>query len=406
MKIKRPESPGIYTGIRLIPVFLGLIFALAYSRLMGIEIRSIFSFILVTNTLISFLFMSGLCLHIKKSKTAEENKNLVQSYLLLTFVLSLFSSGTMFCVVILFEKLFKINQGNSLPTNAITAIMIYSVISNINMPITELLATLQNLRALVFTEIAVVLMQIFIFITLVTIGETTYFVSALMAYSMSYAFSIFGSLVVLVSLGYFSLQPLSSFRTIFGMELLKNYGYGFIYNLTERFERVLFGFFYSTPQLAQVSTYSSILAMFRIVPDTKIRLSHHNKFIVKNISLPQEQPVGILSYALPLTLLGVLSNLLIYVALGPSWLLPLPVMLALTIYEFFIWKSKVSIEQLIEKHSRRKALKLMASLVVFFLFLLPVLMLNLSYEFALSISVLFLVLWFRVATPSKPLAGV
>lgn len=381
-------------ALRLAPVLIGFIFSLYYSRLLGIENRSFLTFVLLTNTLLSFLFLSGLGFRIRNTVSIDEGKALVLAFILMSIAISLLVAVITPLTLIISSDYLSFLGSGSIPTNALMVIAIYAFMSALSVPIFDLLSTLQTLRTFLVIELLVVVTQLLVFSLLTTLNQTSYFVSVLIAFSLSYAFLFFSTLVVLISNGHFTLELGQSFRSLINRKLFANYLRSSVSNLIERLDKILIPFFYSSPQLAQVSIFSGILSFFRIIPDTNVRVKQNRIIngVHANNSLNTFGRKGLFY----ISLLAVIANLVVYFVLGQDWLLPLPLIVLLTVYEFFVWKAK-ELLTIGDKDSNRELVR-SALLGFFYLLPLPFLMMNLSYAIVLMCTVITIFVWLKFSS--------
>lgn len=389
--------PQLITLLRLTPILFSFMFSLYYSRLMGIQARSTFTFILILNTLLSFLLLSGLGIRIRTSSSVQESKELVPAYLLVSFFISFMISTALLGILTLITPFLQNANNYSLPRNALIAIFLYSFLASLSIVFFDLLSTLQSLKAFLLIETFVILSQIVLFFVLVTIGETSVLVSTLLAFSVSYSFLIFSTIVVIISNSHFSLDLRTSLKLFFKLPLFDWFLRGFANNLMERSDKLAIPFFYATPQLAQVTIFSSILQTLRIVPDTFIRNSQNSvlnggNLVGKTMMFKKWQVIALL------IIVSLLANLIIYFALGPEWLLTLPIIVLITTYELFVWMAKSSLTGSTD-NTKKISFFSTALLVFFYLFLVPFLMMTFSYEIFLLFLIVFLIIWQKFTWP-------
>jgi len=304
-------------------------------------------------------------------------------------------------MLILGAKYLTLLENNTLPGNILIAVALYSFLSALSVPLFDLLSTLQTMKAFLMIETIVVLVQIFIFTLLVSIGQTTFFVSALLAYALSYSFMAFSTLVLIISTGHFTSNLKASFQTLLQLSLLKESIRGVLIILIERMDKLLVPFFYVSPQLAQISIFSGVLNFFRVLPDTSIRLAQ-KRAINNQVPFKSRRLSSLLQTVVFICIVVLAANFIIYFTLGEEWVLSLPIILLLTVYEVSVWRARILL--LDSKFVSDKVSEtLNSALILFYLLPLPFLMMKFSYEIALSGLVAVVLLWFAISAKKQKL---
>lgn len=379
---------SLMTLIRFTPPALAFLYSLLYSALMGLENRSFLTFVMLTNTLLSFVLLSGLGLRIRNSSSTQESKELVPAFVIISVFTSLLITTISFLALIGATPQLKFLNGGVVPNNALKAILLYFFMSSLSIPFFDLLSSLQSLRSFIIVEILVVVVQILVFLLLTLFNQTSFFVSALLAYSLSYGFLVFASLIVIISYGHFSFNLNSSFKQMFKFGFFNYYFRGFLLNLVERIDKLLVPLFYASPQLAQISVFTSILNFSRVVPDTQIRFKL-NGILNNKVTVDEKLALGsVRTYSLMFFVISC-GYFLVWITLGNSWLLPLKILVLLVIYEITISKVKesLSISGSVYK-KRHKAFNL--ALATFYLIVLPIMMYRFDYITVLVILIVFI----------------
>lgn len=389
--VRRSEFVAL---LRFIPALLGFVFSLLYSKLMGIDNRSFLTFILLVNTILAFLLLSGLGLRVRNCESFKEVNSIFLAFLSFSLVVSLAITTALMITVIVVTSQFKVFSNLVIPNNALIAIAIYSLLSALSIPFFDLLSTLQSFRAFLMIEILVIITQIVVFALLIILDQTTYFVSTLLAYSISYSFLIFSTVVVLLSNSQFSFKVQNSFKLLFKRETANLFSLSFLNNLVERFDKILIPFNYASPQLAQITIFTNALSIFRVIPETFIRFKQQRN--LNNLSELHNEDEHLKKMSFVLIFPSILLiYVFVYLALGKEWLLPLPVIGLLAIYELLVWRSK---ELMVGRHtaSSKRSVILNTSLGFFYLLPLPVLMGQYDYLVVLTIMICTLLVWIKL----------
>ena len=348
---------------------------------MGLEIRSFLTLVLLSNSFIAFGLVSGLGFRLRSSKSFHSARQKLPAYLISVFLFAVL--GTV--ILYLFLNTFYWENKNSIPKNAILIIVIYSILATLNLAFSEIGYVLKSLRLIVITEFFIVVIQIVIFLTLVSVGEVSYFVAVMIAFSLSYAFSIFSIALSLIDEGIEWANLAESFKSLYDRLVFAGYLNFLTQNLVERAEKILLPLFYQTPLLAQLTTYTSLLSSIRFIPESKAKIELHRRQR-KEDSSTSLFIYRRFFYIITITCLALTSNLLIFTLLGRDWLLDLPLILVITCSEVIVLNLKEILGIRMIARSRL-GLALLLILMLYFLLLLPLLMSFFDYIFVAALTV-------------------
>jgi len=380
--------------VRMSSISLGLILTLWYSKLMGLEIRSFLSFVLISNAFVAYLILSGISFRIRNSSNYQEAKALVGTYLLLSIFGSLLTILIEQLVILLFSHVTDIG----IPNNAKLMVLLYSLFTTFSIVSLELLSCFNSLRSLVVIEFMVGVMQISIFGLLVWKGGFSLFVTVLITYSFSYSLCIFAATILLLRKGFIFRASLTALREFFSRETLIWQIRFTVLNLVQRFDKVLIPFFYPSPLLAQITTFASLLGIFRFIPESEMRLLTN-----RNLHKGKNKYDPVLSRKLLIFLFVVafvVSLFAIHVFLGAAWVLPVSLALLVATYELILWQLHRTLAS-----PTRAVIRLPSGALLLFgassLLLLPFLMSLFEFTWVLSIMILALTIFYFKLVKSK-----
>ncbi len=182
MKLARISGDRSLIPVRGLSLILALGFALLYSKQLGVERRGLLTLVMTTNLVFSILLISGISLHLRNLTKMGGADKYVGNYLLVVAGFSLLTPILNFGTLKLYEILFETN----IPNNLIYVSLIYCFFSTLSYGFHDLLLLIKSLKLFAFMDISVILIQIAAYFTLLFSGETSYFVSVLVAITTSY----------------------------------------------------------------------------------------------------------------------------------------------------------------------------------------------------------------------------
>ena len=306
---------------------LALGFALLYSKQLGVERRGLLTLVMTTNLVFSILLISGISLHLRNLARNDESRESLGNYLSLVFLFSLLTPILNLFVLEAYQDIF--NTG--IPNNLTYISFMYCFFSTLSFGMHDALLLIKSIKVASILDIGVLMIQILGYFTLVYVGETSYFVSVLIAISVSYLVMVFASLILIF---YIYNPPLKlSLRST--VRLFKESSTPFLVTVTgqllERIDKVFIGFLTSSAELGRFSTSQSIFGVARFLPDslTKLSLARDKNFIsrTRNFSL-------LAIFAIPaIFILAWMVSFLVKVVLGEEWMLSITVLVGIALVE-------------------------------------------------------------------------
>lgn len=366
--------------VRLINVLLSLIFALWYSKLMGLEIRSLLSFILLSNTLLTYMLIGSFASCFRSYGKIENSGFLISNLIIFSIFLSLLIALVQLNLIYLFSN----QVGIEFPTNALRAVIFYSVLSALNVTFTEILSSLESLIQFIAIETLVIITQLICFLCFVLQGEFSFFVSVLISFSLSYLLSIFATLILLLDRNLILFPTREGFRILFSRDTLVAFPRFLLNSVIQRFDKLLIPFFYQSTLLAQVTTLASALGVFRFIPESETRINVNEEVYRGGPSKTKLFTRTMVSALFSLILVSALVS--IYLILGPEWVPSLGVVLALAYFEILTWQYQRSLTRVRQITKKRTSTSAILGAVSSLFVVLPFAMSHFSYAEALVIA--------------------
>lgn len=304
---------------------LSLLFALYYSRELGVLNRSYLVMIMTSSTLIAIALTSGTTLTLRNLPLERKNINNISSFNALIIIEMLIGILLFFIALQGFSNLKTYLH----PTLILIAIF-YFILSLAHLVSFELLIVHNSFKTLAFCEVLTIIIQISFFILCEYFLDISIASRLLLSFIFSYLIiSLFSYLYLHHKFAY-TLRlgdPLVIFKQSKG-----NHTIGTVLGIIDRFDRIIIAWILPIVLLGKYAVMSSFIAFFRFVPDTlaKLMVSTKSESWRKYLQ-PKLLLVAVLAL---LTIMVSCSQSIISFVLGPEWLLPWGVSLVYALQEF------------------------------------------------------------------------
>ena len=307
---------------------LALLLALSYTKILGIDKRSILAFIMVSALILTVILTSGLSLALRnKPKNEIRNEEFV-GYLVLLSILSLIAGGIN-CILLLFYS----NIKSDIPAPIFVVCFVYTVLACANLGIQDALLAAGNVKTAVIFDLLTILIQIASLLFFVKIAQTSLIVSVFISFIFSYSLISFASATILINAFPTQRSLLNTGARSILMQSKKQILFGIASGLVDRVDRFLIGLILPIAFLAKYALLSSIISFARFLPDSAAKISllaHHNGEKTRGTSYSHRQALFILVTAI---LFVAASQGFIYIVFGNAWVLPLYVGILLVCQE-------------------------------------------------------------------------
>ena len=314
-----------YLVARTLATASSLIFAFIYSKELGLNNRSLITFVMASNLLIWVLVTSGTTLTLRKillvNLDPQERKSF-NSLITIEVTLALF----LFISTIGLYSFFK----NYLPTNYILGSAIYCLLSGFHLIIVEVLLASNEFRFSGFSDISTILLQVFFFFTLKASAGLSISVRLLISFSLSYLIVALAGLFFIqknegLTIGFASPR-------IFFNKTPGNHTIGTVLGIVDRLDRIIITWFFPTVFLGQYAVMSGLISFFRFIPDSLSKIIVSSKSAIWGAYFKKRLVIMISLGCLVVSMIYS-SQILIFRILGPEWLLPWGVSLVFALQE-------------------------------------------------------------------------
>lgn len=353
-----------YLVARGAATILSLLFALYYSRELGVLNRSYLVMIMTSSTLIAITLTSGTTLTLRNLPLERKNINIISSFNALIIIEMLIGIFLFFIALQGFS-----NLKTYLHPTLILIAMFYFILSLAHLVFFELLIVHNSFKTLAFCEVLTIIIQISFFILCKYFLDISIASRLLLSFIFSYLIiSLFSYLYLRHKFAYVLRlgHPLVIFKQSKG-----NHTIGTVLGIIDRFDRIIIAWTLPIVLLGKYAVMSSFISFFRFVPDALAKLIVSTKSESWRKYL---QPKLLLVVVLALLAIMVgCSQSIISLVLGPEWLLPWGVSLVYALQEFargtfqLTGNYKVSIGSSFQTHGAALALLLTAGPASFIL---------------------------------------
>ncbi len=323
------KSPGkIFIATRGTTSGMALLIALFYTKLLGIDKRSVLAFVMVGALLLTILFISGLSLGFRNRPAKSINSQQLSGFLILIVILS-FIVGSINCILLLVYDKFKVD----IPTPIFLVCFLYSFLACMNMGFQDALIASGNLKLASFFDFITIALQGCSLLFFVNIEKTSLIISVFASFIVSYSFVSLATIMVLLPiLKMHKYSLLSGIREVIDFSK-NNHLYGIANGFVDRIDRLIIGLILPISYLAKYALMSSIISFTRFFPEALnkvklLRLHESLKKTILKITLVGGFTLGAFAISF-----AIISQFLISIVFGDDWLLPINVAIAFSAQE-------------------------------------------------------------------------
>ena len=299
---------------------LALALALSYTKILGVEKRSVLAFIMVSALILTFIFTSGISLALRNKAPSEIKDEEYFGFLTLIAVAGILV-GTLNCSLLLIYSQLK----TEIPGPIYVVCFVYSFFACVNMGYQDALVAMNNLKLAAFFDFITVLVQIATMTFFIALSQTSLIISVFVAFIFSYALISFATGAVFLNSFPVNFSSLPSGVRSILKQGRQQHLFGIANGLVDRIDRFLIGLILPIGVLAKYALLSSIISFARFFPDTAVKLNllrHHQGNAKKSIS---SEPGTVLVITVAGIAFAFCAQLFIKFIFGDVWLLPLSV---------------------------------------------------------------------------------
>ena len=329
------STRGISTGLAL-----GL--ALSYTKVLGVDKRSILAFIMVSALILTFIITSGISLALRNNPPAQIKDEELFGFLILVLLAGLLVAA-LNCSLLLIYADFK----TDIPSPIYIVCFIYSFLACITLGFQDALFAIGNVKLAAFFDITTVAVQILSLIFFITIAQTSLIISVFIAFIFSYSLISFATAAIFLNSLHLDFKLISGGITKILVLSRNQHLFGIANGLVDRIDRFLIGLILPIGFLAKYALLSSIISFARFFPDAAVKLNllrHHQGKLKQEIILKPSTLVAVIVTGIALTLS---AQGFINLVFGQVWLLPIYVGLLFVAQEILRGYYQITAVQLI-----------------------------------------------------------
>jgi hypothetical protein len=346
---------------------LALLLALSYTKILGVDKRSILAFIMVSALILTITLTSGISLALRNKPKPEIKDEEFIGYLVLISILSI-CAGAINCLLLLLYSYLK----TDIPAPIFVVCFVYTVLACGNLGFQDALLAAGNVKIATIFDLVTILMQVLTLVFFINIAQTSLMVSVFIAFIFSYSLVSFASVAIILnnfSVDKFLLK--SGMHSILAQSK-KQHLFGIANGLVDRIDRFLVGLILPISFLAKYALLTSIISFARFLPDSAVKitlLKHHRGEQVKGINYSVQQ-LAFISIA-GITLV-IASQSFIYLAFGPVWVLPIYVAVLLVGQEILRGNYQLKAVELVAVGGTHEMSRISGSLILLSVFLVSI----------------------------------
>ena len=314
-----------YLASRGVSTFASLGLALIYSYDLGQVNRAVLAVVMTTNALLWIVTTSGSTLTLRTIGWPNLGKHLYNSFLSLVLI-QLLIVLTIFLIV---TNLYS-NYKNRIPGNLLLIAIVYVCLSGLHLIVMEALISYSKFRFGAFLDVSTIVLQFMLYLFVLPLGSYSAASSVLLAYLFSYLFVGMGGAIYLSQENHHKVKFVNP--KLFFRETKYRHSLGSSIGVMDRADRLVIGFSLQTFVLGKYAVTSSLIALLRFVPDTIARFIIAKEDLRKWKFIKNRYLILLLIFVLVISIVSV-SRFVVGRWLGPDWLIPINVCLAIAIQE-------------------------------------------------------------------------
>jgi O-antigen/teichoic acid export membrane protein len=322
-------SPSrLFLSTRGLTSGLALVLALYYTKLLGVEKRSILVFIMVTALILTVIFTSGVSLTFRNRAAESINSKNLMAYLV-TITLGGLGVAILSTVLLSFFSQSK----SEIPPSIYLIGFVYSFLACVNLGFQDGLVAKGNLRLATFLDFVTILIQGLSLIFFVYLDQTSLFMSVIISFVISYLLIVFATISVFIQTEKLDFVGVNSEIKALLKSSKQNQLFGIANGMADRLDRFLIGLMLPLSFLAKYALITSLISFTRFFPEAYNRvllLKHHQN------TAKQKSNIGLIAYVMigiSVVAFVFASQGFIQIVFGQKWLLPLNVALLFALQE-------------------------------------------------------------------------
>jgi len=314
-------SPGrLFVSTRGVTSGLALVLALYYTKLLGVEKRSILVFIMVSALILTVILTSGISLTLRNRPASS-----IKSSDLVSFLSIITASGILVGVLNTLLLTYYAGIRSDLTTAIYIICFIYSFFACVNLGFQDALVARGNLKLAAFFDLITILVQGLSLLFFVYLDQTSLFISVMISFVFSYLLISFATLSVFIQTESMSFSKVLNDSKALIKTSGNNQLFGIANGLVDRMDRFLIGLIMPLALLSKYALITSIISFTRFFPEAYNRI-----LLLRQHSTEQRQKrtfgiTGLILLSSGVVVFVLLAQLFIEFIFGNKWVLPLEI---------------------------------------------------------------------------------
>ena len=314
-------SPGrLFVSTRGLTSGLALVLALYYTKLLGVEKRSILVFIMVSALILTVILTSGISLTLRNRPTST-----IKSSDLVSFLFIITVSGVLVGVLNTLLLTYYAEIQSDLTSAIYIICFIYSFFACINLGFQDALVARGKIKLASFFDLTTIMVQGISLLFFVFLDQTSLFMSVMISFVFSYLLISFATLSVFIQ------TELINFNKVINdsKQLIKtssnNQLFGIANGLADRMDRLLIGLIMPLALLSKYALITSIISFTRFFPEAYNRIL----LLRQHSTEPKDKRTfgitGLILVSSGVAAFVLLAQIFIEFVFGSKWVLPVEV---------------------------------------------------------------------------------
>ena len=348
---------------RGISSLLALVFSLYYSKLLGIEKRSLVTLMLVVIVIVMVALTSGIGLTFRKYTVSNPELISLSAYLYTNLILAFLVSGFSIGILLVYSA-----SNVSIPTTLLYLAAIYAFLGALDFNFHQGLIAYGLFKIASILDLLTIVIQISVFFLFSLSNQVSIAASLFTSLIISYITSVVSSALILLVHTNTSINP--SWKEI--KLLIKTstpfHIVGIAGGFADRIDRIVIAWFLPLGMLGKYAVGTSLLTYLRFLPEAFSRLivSGQSSFSLSTYKLIGKSWFARLIIGVFISsVFAGFSQILVVVVLGKEWLVPFIVLLGFSTQELIRGYFQIRISALVAEGREKVVAKLSFLLITF-----------------------------------------
>lgn len=348
---------------RGISSLLALVFSLYYSKLLGIEKRSLVTLMLVVIVIVMVALTSGIGLTFRKYTVSNPELISPSAYLYTNLILAFLVSGCSIGILLVYSA-----SNVSIPTTLLYLAAIYAFLGALDFNFHQGLIAYGLFKIASILDLLTIVIQISVFFLFSLSNQVSIAASLFTSLIISYITSVVSSALILLVHTNASITP--SWKEI-GLLIKTSTPFhivGIAGGFADRIDRIVIAWFLPLGVLGKYAVGTSLLTYLRFLPEAFSRLivSGQSSFSLNTYKLIGKSWFARLIIGVFISsVFAAFSQILIVVVLGKEWLVPFIVLLGFSTQELIRGYFQIRISALVAEGRENVVAKLSFLLIAF-----------------------------------------